>query len=125
MGAEEGVEASEEYDMAALEEMATELAPVVPAEPIEEALPAPPPEEAAEEAEEEYIPPPPPPGAIEFEEETAEAVAAVAEPDVAEPETPEAPPAPPIPEDVVELDEPTAEQEAEEDAGDAWTIRGG
>lgn len=120
MGAEGDVEAPEEYEMVGLEEVsAAEPTPAPYAEPIEEATPAEPAEEAAEEAEEEYIPPPPPPGAVELEEETAEAVAGAPEQ-----EFPEAPPAPPAPEEVFELDEPAAEEEAEEGAGDEWTIGG-
>ena len=109
-GTEYGAEAPEEYEMVGLEEVSA-------AEPIEEVAPAEPVEEAAEEAEEEYIPPPPPPGVVEFEEETAEAVAAAAEQ-----EMPEAPPAPPAPEEVFDVDEPAAEEEAEESAGDEWTM---
>ncbi len=105
MEAEGEVETPEEYEMAGLEEVSTaESMPAPPAEPIEETAPA-------EPAEEEYIPPPPPPGVVELEEETAEAVAAVSEQDVAEQETLEAPPAPPAP-----------EEEAEESTGDEWTI---
>ena len=100
-GTERGAEAPEEYQMVGLEDVSA-------------AQPA---EEAAEEAEEEYIPPPPPPGVVEFEEETAEAVAAAAEQ-----EMPEAPPAPPAPEEVFDVDEPAAEEEAEESAGDEWTM---
>jgi len=119
MSTESDVEVPEEYEMAALEEMAVGPAPAPPTTPIEEAPPAEAAEEAAEEAEEEYIPPPPPPGAIELEEETA-----VPEQAVAEQEIFEAPPAPPAPEEVVELDEATAEEEAEEGAGGEWTISG-
>ncbi len=100
-GTEHGAEAPEEYQMVGLEDVSA-------AEPAEE---------AAEEAEEEYVPPPPPPGVVEFEEETAEAVAAAAEQ-----EMPEAPPAPPAPEEVFDVDEPAAEEEAEESAGDEWTM---
>lgn len=125
MGAEDDVEAPEEYEMAGLEEVSTaEPTPAPYAEPIEEVAAAEPAEEAAEEAEEEYIPPPPPPGAVELEEETAEAVAGAPEQYAAEQEFPEAPPAPPAPEEVFELDEPAAEEEAEESAGGEWTIGG-
>ncbi len=119
MEAEGDVEAPEEYEMVGLEEMAVGPAPASLAEPIEEALPAEAAEEAAEEAEEEYIPPPPPPGAVELEEETTEAVAAAAEQDM-----PEAPAAPSAPEEIFDVDEPAAEEEAEESAGDEWTIDG-
>ena len=105
-GTEYDAEAPEEYEMVGLEEVSA-------AEPVEE---------AAEEAEEEYIPPPPPPGAVELEEETTEAVAAAPAQYVAGQEMPEAPAAPPAPEEVFELDEPAAEEEAEESAGDEWTI---
>jgi len=64
-------------------------------------------------------PPPPPPGAIELEEEPTEAVAAAAEQ-----ETPSPPPAPPAPEGVFDVDEAATEEEAQESAGDEWTIRG-
>jgi len=118
--AEYGAEAPEEYEMVGLEEVSAAEPTLAPyAEPMEEAAPAEPAEETAEEAEEEYVPPPPPPGVVEFEEETAEAVAAVAEQ-----EMPEAPPAPPTPEEVFDVDEPAAEEEAEESAGDEWTIGG-
>ncbi len=103
MGAEGDVEAPEEYEMVGLEDVSA-------AGPVEE---------AAEDAEEEYVPPPPPPGIVEFEEEPAEAVAAAAEQ-----EMPEAPPAPPTPEEVFDLDESAAEEEAEESAEDEWTIGG-
>ncbi|MCK4324182.1 MAG: hypothetical protein KAW89_06595 [Armatimonadetes bacterium] len=104
-GTEHAAEAPEEYEMVGLEDVSA-------AEPAEE---------AAGEAEEEYIPPPPPPGAVglEEEEETAEAVAVAAEQQM-----PEAPPAPPTPEEVFDVDEPAAEEEAEEGAGDEWTIGG-
>ena len=103
VGAEGNVEAPEEYEMVGLEDVSA-------AGPVEE---------AAGEAEEEYIPPPPPPGAVELEEDTTEAVAAAAEQ-----EMPEAPPAPSAPEEIFELEEPAAEEKAEESAGDEWTIGG-
>jgi len=111
LGAERDVDVPEEYNMAALEEMAAEPTPAHHAEPIGETAPAEPAEEAAEEPEEEYIPPPPPPGVVELEEETAESVAAVSEQYATEQEIFEAPPAPPAP-----------EEETEESAGGEWTI---
>jgi len=114
MEAEGDIEVPEEYEMAGLEEVsAAEPIPAPYAETMEEAAPAELTEEVAEEAEEEYLPPPPPPGAIEFEEEPAETVAAAPDQDVAEREIPEAPPAPPPP-----------AEEAEEGTGDEWTISG-
>jgi len=114
-GTEYEAEAPEEYQMVGLEDVSA-------AEPAEEAAGEA--EGAAEEAEEEYVPPPPPPGVVGLEEETAEAVAAAAEQDVAGQEIPEAPPAPPVPEEVFDVDEPAAEEEAKEDTGDEWTIGG-
>jgi len=115
-GTEDSAEIPEEYEMAGLEEVsatrpAEEAAEEAAAVAEEAAV-------AAEEAEEEYIPPPPPPGAIELEEEPTETVAAAAEQ-----ETPSPPPAPPPPEGVFDVDEAAIEEEAQESAGDEWTIR--
>ncbi len=109
-GAEHSAEVPEEYEMVGLEEVSA----TSPTEEVAEET-----EELIEEVEEEYVPPPPPPGAIEFDEEPTDSVAAAVEQ-----EMPAPPPAPPAPDEVFEIDEAAAEEETKESAGDEWTIGG-